>query len=182
MENLKKYIILTLLKGNIQQYLENLSSEYIGKSFSRIKKMQSLTLLRNEASISTQLRKETNLQKINKEEKSSRKPCQPVFEGLKILMVSEPYENMSKEVKKEIEKRRGRFLYLSGEENIEMIISKIKESNLIFIYFKNVSPRILNIIKDNCSRNRRIIMLTKSMNKYSVVSRLSVMKKKLKLN
>ena len=114
-------------------------------------------------------RKKLPSKKINKQER----PVQPLFDNQTISMVGGGNLGLQHTIKNAVERRKGTFLFCTGDEPHDTIISKLRKSSCVIVYTESISHEAMYLTKDFCKQHQIPISFTKNIGSTLFVARVN---------
>lgn len=101
--------------------------------------------------------------KYQKKVISKERKVRPIFVNKVILMVGGSQKKLEPSIRKEIERRKGNFVFLTGDEPTTTIKSQLKKSDCVIVYTQSISHDVMYTTKEICKKNKIPVSYTKNL-------------------
>jgi len=104
----------------------------------------------------------------------------PTFQGYTICMVGGGNRNLHRGIKEEVERRKGTFIFCSGDEPKNTLEGKLKKADFVVVFTESISHDSMYFTKAVCKKHRIAVSYTKNLGNAQFVTRINLLIKKIK--
>jgi len=102
----------------------------------------------------------------------------PVFQGYTICMVGGGNRNLHKGIKEEVERRKGTFIFCTGDEPKSTLEGKLRKSDFVVVFTESLSHDSMYFTKAVCKKHQITVSYTKNLGNVQFVKRINLLIRK----
>lgn len=114
-----------------------------------------------------------------KKSPAKTRQVQPIFLNRTISMIGGKRSSVQPAIKREVERRGGKFILCLGDEPATTIRSRIKRSDAVVVFTDNISHDAMHLAKDVCKEFTIPVSYTKNLGSERFIARVSSLLKKI---
>lgn len=123
-----------------------------------------------------------HIEKKKKDIEGKKEQIPSIFDGKQILMVGGDHQKLQKKNREAVEKRKGIFLYLTGDESEKRIRATVRKADMIVVYTQSVGHQGMYTVKEFSKRYEIPTSYTKTIGVHSFIERCRYLLKKSNYN
>lgn len=110
--------------------------------------------------------------------KRAKRMLKPSLNNYTICMVGGANRNLQRGIKEEVERRKGVFIFCSGDEPKNTLESRIKKADFVVVYTESISHDSMYYTKAVCKKHQIMVSYTKNLGNAQFIARINLLIKK----